>query len=304
MNAEGIPEDAERVAEEEGLADFDPSDAFDASDDDPTKSLSPRRFLTDLGDVLRAAGHQVQEVDGWQQRARRSGGYPGAPAAIIIHHTASKKPWDGDRDVKFLTFDCDAAPLANLYLDRGGQWWVLAAGATNTNGKGGPLGSIPADKANSRVIGIEAGNDGVGEPWPEVMQDAYLSGVAALADAYGVATNHVFAHHEWAPGRKIDPAGPNRFGTVGRNQSWDMNAFREQLQQKRGQAAAPEAATVTTTPDASHASTYVVQPGDSWWRIAEQTMGNPGANWTVLADANGGRDRKLLAGNVLTIPGG
>ena len=56
--------------------------------------------------------------------------------------------------------------MANLYLDRGGTWWVLAAGATNTNGKGGPWGPIPANSANSRVIGIEAGNNGIGEPGP------------------------------------------------------------------------------------------------------------------------------------------
>ena len=74
--------------------------------------------------------------------------------------------------------------MANLYLERSGRWWVLAAGATNTNGKGGPWGRIPANSANSKVIGIEAGNNGIGEAWPEGMQESYTTGVAALAKHY------------------------------------------------------------------------------------------------------------------------
>ena len=166
------------------VGDFDPLDAVDASDPPPGTTARGGEILHDLADVLRRAGLQVREVDGWQQRQRGGCGYSqSGPIGIIVHHTASSSGWNGEQDANFLTFQCDVKPMANLYLDRGGQWWVLAGGATNTNGAGGPWGPIPLDSANSRVIGIEAGNNGVGEPWPDVMQDAYVAGVAALADA-------------------------------------------------------------------------------------------------------------------------
>ena len=119
--------------------------------------------------------------------------------------------------------------MANLYLERSGRWWVLAAGATNTNGKGGAWGRIPANSANSKVIGIEAGNNGIGEAWPEGMQESYTTGVAALAKHYRIDTANVLAHHEWAPSRKVDPAGPSRFGSINHSGSWNMDVFRNEV---------------------------------------------------------------------------
>ena len=230
-------DDAQRVATD-GLADCVDEDSYDA-DDPPPGDRGPgggTRYLTEMADLLRGAGLTVKEYDGWQRRHRSSGGYNGAPKAIIVHHTASPRTWDGQPDVDYMTVQCDVAPMANVYVDRQGQWWVLAGGATNTNGKGGPWGPLPADSANSRVIGIEAGNDGLGEPWPDVMQDAYVRGVAALADGYGIDANNVLAHHEWAPDRKVDPAGPSKFGTVNASKSWDMDQFRAAVNAKRGKA--------------------------------------------------------------------
>jgi hypothetical protein len=305
------PADAVRVAED-GLADFDPRDAFDASDErdegggagGPSPAPgSPGRFLTDMADVLRRAGLRVKEVDGWQQRSRASGGYrPGRPLGIIVHHTASGPHHDGQSDVNFLTFTCPVKPMANLYLDRSGQFWVLAGGATNTNGEGGPLGPLPVHEANSRVIGIEAGNDGLGEPWAPAQQDAYVAGVAALANAYDIKTENIFSHFEWAPGRKIDPAGPSRFGSITPSQTWDMTAFRDAVDRARKGLPPTTEPLVVTRVVIATGSTYVVRPGDGWWNIAEKTMGNPAVNWLKLAEANGGRDRVLRPGDVLTVP--
>ena len=290
------------------LGDFDPLDAVDASDPPPGTVARGGLILRDLADVLRRAGLRVREVDGWQQRQRGGSGYPqSGPIGIIVHHTASSSGWNGEQDANFLTFQCDVKPMANLYLDRGGQWWVLAGGATNTNGAGGPWGPIPLDSANSRVIGIEAGNNGVGEPWPEAMQDAYVAGVAALADAYGVGPGNVLSHQEWAPTRKVDPAGPSRFGSINSSHTWDMGVFRAAVNEAR-RGTGPGKTTPTTpakpTPTKTNVKTYVVKPGDSWWKITELTMGDPSRNWRVLADANGGPDRQLHPGQVLTIPGG
>jgi LysM repeat protein len=284
----------------EGFGDWSDDDAFDAGDKGVTRGGPRGTFLTDLGDTLRGAGLSVTEHDGWQQRSRGSGGYNGGPIGIIVHHTASPPHNDGRNDVDFIVTNKASAPISNLYLDRTGKWWVLAAGATNTNGKGGPWGPIPIDGANARVIGIEAANNGVGEPWPDEMQDAYVKGVAALADRYGIDSNNVLSHHEWAPTRKMDPAGPSRFGSINRSNTWDMNMFRAAVNAARNQPGTVHVADVKAV--TADVDTYVVQPGDAWWSIARKTMGDPGKTWQALADANGGVDRVLLAGAVLTIP--
>lgn len=299
---DAVPADANRPAED-GFGDQDAEDAVDDGDADADRGGG--KLLTDLADVLRQAGLGVTEVDGWQRRERGGQGYSRGPVGIIVHHTASPSSWDGQNDVNYLATGCDVAPMANLYLQRTGQWWVIAAGATNTNGKGGPYGPLPANSANSRVIGIEAANNGLGEAWPDVMQDSYTAGVAALAKHYSINVQNVIAHHEWAPTRKVDPAGPSRFGSINASKSWDMDQFRQEVNQKLGGQAVPVAvpppATRTAAPTGN---TYVVQPGDAWWSIAAKTLGDAAHNWTVLADANGGQDRVLHPGMVLTIPGG
>jgi hypothetical protein len=100
----------------------------------------------------------------------------------------------------------------------------MAAGATNTNGSGGPLGPVPADSMNSSAIGIEAGNNGTGEPWPHAQQDAYTRLCRALCDHYGIPVGCVFSHCEWAPGRKVDPAGPSQWAAQG---TWNEDSFRQ-----------------------------------------------------------------------------
>jgi LysM repeat protein len=132
------------------------------------------------------------------------------------------------------------------------------------------------------------------------MQEAYVKGVAALAAAYRIDTKMILSHQEWAPGRKVDPSGPSRFGSKNSSGSWNMDNFRAAVAKKRGESghtpvAPPETKTTTNT--------YVVQPGDTWWKIAEKTLGNPKSNWPVFAAANGGASRVLHAGEVLTIPG-
>jgi LysM repeat protein len=300
-----IPGDAARPAEP-GLSDYDPDDAVDDDDPAPGETARGGSLVQDLADVLRAAGLVVEEVEGWKTRQRGGAGYSAArPLGIIIHHTASPKRWDGRRDVDYMTFECENKPLANLYLDRQGRWWVLAAGATNTNGKGGPFRTLPQNGANSRVLGIEAGNDGIGEKWPDVMQDSYVKGVAALAEAYRIPTDHVLSHQEWAPTRKVDPAGPSRFGTRRGSATWNMDAFRAEVAKTRGQPIQPLVIdTKEETGDVVAATTYVVQPGDTWWGIADKLLGDPRTTWPALAAANGGPSRVLHPGQVLRLPGG
>jgi N-acetylmuramoyl-L-alanine amidase len=184
------------------------------------------RFLTDLADVCRRSGYPVIEVEGWQNRARGSGGYDdGRPNHVIAHHTASGPSMDGWGDVNYCTFNHQDAPLCNIYLSRVPEIYVCAGGATNTNGSGhDPCGVTPDDSMNSHAIGIEAGNNGVGELWPEAMQDAYVALCRVLCEGYGFGLERVHAHFEWAPSRKIDPAGQSRY--AGGADKWDMNRFR------------------------------------------------------------------------------
>ena len=186
------------------------------------------RYLTDLAEVCRRAVPQVMEVDGWQTRARGSGGYDtGRPTHVMVHHTASGPSSDGWPDVDYCTFGDDDAPLCNLYLDRAGVVYVCAAGATNTNGSGqDPCGVTADDAMNGSALGVEAGNDGVSEAWPAAQQDAYVALCRELCAAYGIAPAQVHGHAEYAAARKVDPAGPSRWASTG---TWYMTAFRDEV---------------------------------------------------------------------------
>jgi hypothetical protein len=143
----------------------------------------------------------------------------------MVHHTASSPRSDGQSDVNYIISGSPVAPISNLYLDRSGTAWVCAGGPTNTNGAGGPLGTVPKDQMNAHAIGIEIANTGVGEPYPTVQQDAVVKMVRALCSRYGIS--QVFSHFEWAPGRKIDPTGPSRWSPQGGK--WNMDAFRTEV---------------------------------------------------------------------------
>src|SRR5690606_30800026 len=81
------------------------------------------------------------------------------------------------------------------------------------------------------LFSIEAGNNGTGEPWPKVQTDAYVLLCVAVLDCINSETpgaklgpGDIFAHFEWAPGRKIDPLGPSPWASGA--DMWNMDAFR------------------------------------------------------------------------------
>lgn len=183
-------------------------------------------WLLSLPDVLVAAGCAVDLYPGWELRSRGSGGYDEL-LAVQVHHTASDT--SPANDFAWMWENSPDQPIGALHLARDGTYTVGAAGATNTSGKGGPLdtsrGTIPLDAANRYVLSIEAANNGVGEPWPWVQQEAYVRGVRALAVAYGLTFGRgdVHSHEEWTD-RKIDPAGQSMWATG--SATWNMDAFR------------------------------------------------------------------------------
>lgn len=168
---------------------------------------------------------------GWETRSRSSGGFD-AVLAVGPHHTASDT--SPERDMDYMWKECSDRPVGNIYLARSGLITVGAAGAANTQGKGGPLnclgGTIQKDSGNKYMIAIEAANNGVGEPWSQEQTDAYVALVRRLCDHYGIAISDIYGHFDYCepscPGRKVDPAGPSPFGAVNASGTWDINAFR------------------------------------------------------------------------------
>lgn len=192
-------------------------------------------WLHDLPQVCRAAGLRVRTWPGWELRSRSSGGYD-AVLAVGIHHTASSPSRTTDQEARALWELHDVRPVGAILLARDGEVVIGAAGATNTQGKGGPYkasrGTIPLDSGNRYMISVEAANNGVGEVWPKAQRDAYVTLCAALCDGYDLdPARDVVAHFEWAPDRKIDPAGPPTPWAIAgdRYRRWDMSAFRSDV---------------------------------------------------------------------------
>lgn len=166
-------------------------------------------YLTEMANWFRTAGLAVVEYSGWKTRARSSGGFePGRPWCVMWHHTASQTAPENDAD--YMCNRSPDKPIANILLARDGTAWVLAAGATNTNGKGGPAtfskGTVPLDAMNTYAVGVEIANDGVGQMYPQAQIDAAFKISIAITDALGLRPDDCYEHQYWAPTRKIDPA--------------------------------------------------------------------------------------------------
>lgn len=188
-----------------------------------------------LPDVLRDAGLKAVETNGWQTRGREFDAIEG----VVSHHTASPPASTLTTNLMVVTTGNTVAPgpIANLLLWRDGTFYVIAAGKANHAGAGGPWGWLPLSPpgqlsvANARTIGIEAVNSGVGELWAPEMIDAYERGIAAILRHIGQGVDRALTHHEWAPTRKIDPAGPTG-GLVAMlpgSQTWDGNSWRARI---------------------------------------------------------------------------
>ena len=163
-----------------------------------------------LADALRAEGVTVVEYAGWRER----GSSTFTPKGLICHHTAG--PAKGDAPSLGICVNGRSdlpGPLAQVVLARSGTAHVIASGRANHAGKGSWKGIT----GNTNMLGIEAENTGVGEPWPLAQIEAYIRCAAAMARHLGFSVDMICGHKEWAPGRKPDPRGT------------DMGLFRAQV---------------------------------------------------------------------------
>jgi peptidoglycan hydrolase-like protein with peptidoglycan-binding domain len=157
---------------------------------------------TNLANELRRYGCRVVEVNGWQTR----GSSTFSPKGVVAHHTASSSR-GGDAPALGICINGRSdlpGPLCQVLISRSGICYVIAAGRANHAGTGGYRGL----SGNSSVFGIEAENNGVGEPWSKAALDAYERCAAAMLDITNRGSEWLCAHREWTS-RKIDPTGIN-----------------------------------------------------------------------------------------------
>lgn len=164
--------------------------------------------MTDIVKHLRSWGLKVSTEPGYKTRGRP---YAFHPRGVLCHHTASSRK-SGNFGSEYIVTHGRSdlpGPLCQFLLGRDGQVKVIALGYANHAGVGGPHAGIPANMGNTYLYGIEAENDGVGEPWPKVQLNAYYRLCAALLKYMNITdVNMVFGHKEWTT-RKIDPARLN-----------------------------------------------------------------------------------------------
>lgn len=259
-------------------------------------------YLDWLADVLRANGLTVVDsgypIDGWQTRARSSGGFPSTPLGVQWHHTASVTT--PENDIYWQIVGCDDAPVGNMTIMRDGSVWLVAAGAANCAGKGGPLslsrGTIPLDSANTRSVAIEVANSGTGEQWPQVQIDSYFMASNAINRQLGNRPDDIFSHaigtgNGWTD-RKIDPAtanavqGPWKPRSVNSSGTWSLDDIRAECNRRAGNS--PEPIPPPIGDDDDMASVIKGDGSDTYWAWNGVTItGIPGLDWVRWGVENG-----------------
>ena len=174
-----------------------------------------------LADVLRAAGLQVVEHDGWKSEGRPVTIGPFDPIGALLHHDASAKgPTPGEPAyILHGRPPLEPGPLAQLWVSYDGVWHVLAAGRANHAGLGDGWGKIKKDQGNSMSIGVEWDHT-TGENVPVKTYESLVLGFAAIFAHTKWSIDHALCgHKEYAPIRKTDP-------------DLNMNAFRRDVHAK------------------------------------------------------------------------
>lgn len=182
----------------------------------------------------------------------RSGSFN--PQGLVLHHTASPA---GSGDVPCLRI-CTVGrpdvpgPLCQILLGRAGTIIVITDGRANHPGANNgtavdrairglpPIMPPGPDTAGTnsagKFYGIEAENNGVGEPWPNVQMDNYFALTEAFCSEFGWNEYNFVAHKELTR-RKIDPSFDMRWyrteylGRISTEQpkEWDEMASKEEI---------------------------------------------------------------------------
>lgn len=203
-------------------------------------------WLNDLDAALANAGipftpipatvYDPTGAPNWQTRGRPASTGEFRPEGVLCHHTASPAGTSDRTDLQCILAGNSNAPgpISQLYIGRNGDVYIVAAGRANHGGKGIRPGiDGGCSDMNALLLGIEAGNSGVGERWGDTMTDVYAHVVAALCSHYGWSIDaDVYLHATTGPpnggcNSKIDPAGPwqQQPDLVG-STTWDLGTWR------------------------------------------------------------------------------
>lgn len=172
-----------------------------------------------LPEVLRKAGLTVHEQSGWKTR----GSEEFTPFGIICHETRGSLTSTDAGEIGVLLNGSATAPppIAQLYLSRSGEWWVIASGRCNhvLTGWSGPFKGY----GNRSLIGIEAQHS-KDEPWTDRQYRSYVAGVAAIRKhtGWGIA-----GHKEHQPG------GYPGHTSIKTDPGFDMGRFRQAVSEYR-----------------------------------------------------------------------
>jgi N-acetyl-anhydromuramyl-L-alanine amidase AmpD len=151
--------------------------------------------------VLRDAKLEVVEETGWATSGKD---FVQSLVGVILHHDGSGAGQVPAHPTVIIDGRSDlAGPLSQWYLSRRGVWHVVASGRANHAGAG-HYNCIQT--GNSRLLGVEAANNGTTEAWPEAQMDAYVRGIAAILRRLNAPSLMAIGHKEWAPTRKVDPS--------------------------------------------------------------------------------------------------
>jgi hypothetical protein len=165
-----------------------------------------------LADVARSAGLHVFEVDGWKTRGNANL----SPQVLICHHTGDSLSAGNAGGLGVVVNGRTGlpGPIANYFLARNGDVYVVASGISNNAGVGNAriIGRTDINQ-NYQTVSIEGVNNGGSEPWNNYQ--AYVKLVTAILKYKQWDISKIIAHKEWAlpQGRKDDP-------------TFDMNKFR------------------------------------------------------------------------------
>jgi hypothetical protein len=116
---------------------------------------------------------------------------------------------------------------------------------------------------NSNAVGVEMGNDGIGEMWPQAQIDAMFIVSNTVNSYLGNIPDDISTHQFYAPDRKIDPATDNVQGpwvpaVVNSAGSWDRADVQDQCRVRAGGTLPPP------IPKGLDVAYFIVQPvGDT-----------------------------------------
>jgi hypothetical protein len=166
-------------------------------------------WLTDLPDVLRAAGLTVVEVPGWRTDSPAGQGFREFKGVMWHHDASPEGPSPG------VPSWMKSSGAANLWIGRDARVHVVRVGTSWHAGTGGGGWGIPKDAGNYYLLGIETDKT-FGEPFAPAQLHALRLTTAAIFAAYRV--DLMIRHLDWTNG-EID--GLPRFPTYGRKNDPD-----------------------------------------------------------------------------------